>query len=77
MKFVVNKNKLIMKNKLLNILTIASVLTIIGFLMDGDVKEPNMTMRFVEFIIMLGITFIFISLVYFMFDFAKKSFLKA
>ena len=66
-----------MKKKLLNILTIAAILTTIGFLMDGDVKEPNMTMRFVEFILMLGITFTLISLVYLMFDYAKRSFLKA
>ena len=66
-----------MKKKLLNILTIAAVFTTIGFLMDGDAKEPSMTKRFVEFIIMLGITFTLISLVYLMFDYAKRSFLKA
>ena len=66
-----------MKKKLLNILTIAAILTTIGFLMDGDAKEPSMTMRFVEFILMLGITFTLISLVYLMFDYAKRSFLKA
>ena len=66
-----------MKNKLLNILTIAAILTTIGFLMDSDAKEPSVTMRFVEFIMMLVITFTMISLLYLIFDFAKRSFLKA
>ena len=32
----------------LNILIIAVALTIFGFLMDGDAKEPSTIMRFVE-----------------------------
>lgn len=66
-----------MKTKYLKILTIASVLSLIGLLLDGDTKEPNTLMRFVEFILMLGITFALISLLYFLFDFAKRNFIKA
>ncbi len=53
-----------MKRILLNILTAAAILTTIGFLMDGDIKEPNMLMRFVEFFGMMGIIFILISTFY-------------
>lgn len=66
-----------MKKILLNILTVATVLTTIGFIMDGDAKEPSMLMRFVEFFMMVGIVFTLISIVYFGFRFARKSFLKA
>ena len=66
-----------MKTKYLKILTIASVLSLIGLLLDNDTKEPNTIMRFVEFIMMLGITIALISLLYFMFDFAKRNFIKA
>ena len=41
----------------LNILIIAVALTIFGFLMDGDAKEPSTIMRFVEFFAMVGILF--------------------
>lgn len=54
-----------MKRIFLNILTVASILTTIGFLMDGDIKEPNMLMRFVEFFGLIGIVFILISTFYF------------
>ena len=66
-----------MKKTLLNILTFATVITTIGFIMDGDAKEPSMLMRFVEFFMMTAIFFTFISIVYFGFSFAKRSFLKA
>ena len=66
-----------MKKILLNILTVATVITTIGFIMDGDAKEPRMLMRFVEFFMMVGIVFTLISLVYFGISFARKSFLKA
>lgn len=39
-----------MKRKLLNILTVSSVITTLGFVMDGDQKEPSMLMRFIEFL---------------------------
>jgi len=54
-----------MKRKFLNILTLASVLTLIGFLMDGDAKEPSMLLRFTEFFGMVGITFLLITTLYF------------
>ena len=65
-----------MKKILLNILTVATVITTIGFIMDGDVKEPNMLMRFVEFFMMVGVVFTLISSVYFGISFARRSFLK-
>lgn len=62
-----------MKRKILNILAVASILTIAGFLMDGDAKDPSMAMRFTEFIGMLSIVFILISSVYFAAGFMYKS----
>ncbi len=66
-----------MKKRVLNILTIAFIVTTIGFIMDGDAKEPSMLMRFVEFVLMLGIVFILSSIVYSVFGYARKSFQKA
>ena len=66
-----------MKKTLLNILTVATVITMIGFIMDNDAKEPSMLMRFVEFFMMVGIVFTLLSIVYFGFRFARKSFLKS
>lgn len=66
-----------MKKTLLNILTVATVITMIGFIMDDDAKEPSMLMRFVEFFMMVGIVFTLLSIVYFGFRFARKSFLKS
>ncbi len=53
-----------MKRKTLNILTISAIITTIGFLMDGDMKEPSMTMRFTEFFAMMTILFLAISAIY-------------
>ncbi|MBO6186431.1 MAG: hypothetical protein J6O88_17370 [Chryseobacterium sp.] len=53
-----------MKRKLLNILTVSAIITTIGFLMDGDIKEPSMTMRFTEFFAMMTMIFLAISAVY-------------
>lgn len=66
-----------MKKTNLNILAVATLLTIVGFLMDGDIKEPSMLMRFVEFFMMTGILFTIISIFYRSFFFAKKRLLKA
>ena len=66
-----------MKKILLNILTVATVITTIGFIMDGEAKEPSMLMRFVEFFMMVGIVFTLLSMVYFGISFARRSFLKA
>lgn len=41
--------------------------------MDGDEKEPNLLMRFTEFILMTGIIFIIISAIYYTFKFVKRS----
>lgn len=53
-----------MKRKILNIFTISAIITTIGFLMDGDVKEPSMTMRFTEFFAMMTMLFLAISAIY-------------
>ena len=66
-----------MKKKILNILTIAFLITTIGFIADGDVIEPNVLMRFFEFFMMTGIVFTLICIIYFSYAFAKKNLLKA
>lgn len=66
-----------MKSKFSNILTAALIITTIGFLMDGDVKESSVIMRFVEFILMTGILFTLISIFYFSFNFVKRNLQKA
>jgi len=53
-----------MKRKTLNILTVSAIITTIGFLMDGDMKEPSMTMRFTEFFAMMTMLFLAISAIY-------------
>lgn len=53
-----------MKRKLLNILTLSAIITTIGFLMDGDIKEPSMAMRFTEFFAMMTMIFLAISAIY-------------
>lgn len=66
-----------MKKKILNILIVALAITTLGFIADGDVKEPNVLMRFLEFFMMTGIVFTLISIIYFGYAFAKKNLLKA
>ena len=66
-----------MKKNILTLLTIAFVITTIGFITDGDVKEPNVLMQFFEFFMMTGIVFTLISIIYFSYAFAKKNILKA
>ncbi len=66
-----------MKKNILNILTVALAITTVGFIADGDVKEPNVLMRFLEFFMMTGIVFTLISIIYFSYAFAKKNLLKA
>ena len=63
-----------MKKALLNILAIASVITTTGLLLDGDAKEPNVLMRFVEYIAMFSIIFILLSGSYFGIKWLKKQF---
>ena len=64
--------KLNMKMKFLNILILSIIVTIFGFLMDDDLKEPSTIMRFVEFFAMIGIVYIIISFIYFSFNFIKN-----
>ena len=66
-----------MKKNILTLLTIAFVITTIGFIADSDVKEPNVLMQFFEFFMMTGIVFTLISIMYFSYAFAKKNILKA
>jgi len=47
-------------------------ITIFGFLIDGDVKEPSTIMRFVEFIAMTAIIFILSFTLINVFTFTKK-----
>ena len=47
-----------MSKRNLNILFLSIGISIFGFLMDGDAKEPSTIMRFVEFFAMITIIFI-------------------
>lgn len=66
-----------MKKNILTLLTIAFVITTIGFIADSDVKEPNVLMQFFEFFMMTGIVFTLISIIYFSYAFTIKKILKA
>ncbi|MDT0295068.1 hypothetical protein ACFQ3R_05255 [Mesonia ostreae] len=61
-----------MKKSIINIFIISLSLTIIGFLMDSDPKEPSMLMRFVEFFGMIAMLSILISTIYFSTRFVYK-----
>lgn len=61
-----------MKKNLFKILILSSILTTLGFIMDGDPKEPSMLMRFVEFFAMVGTVFLLISIVYFLTTFTYR-----
>lgn len=66
-----------MKRKILNILAVSSIITTIGFLMDGDAKDPSMLMRFTEFFGMVGIVFILITTFYFATNFVYRNIQRA
>lgn len=55
-----------------NILLISVGITIFGFLLDSDVKEPSTIMRFVEFFAMTGIIFIISFSIYKLYSFTRK-----
>lgn len=59
----------------LTILYISIVITIFGILLDGDVKEPNTIMRFVEFFAMVGVIFVISFIVSHLFSFIKNKIL--
>ena len=46
-----------MKKSVINILALASVITTVVFLLDSDPIQPNVLMRFVEYVAMLTIVF--------------------
>ncbi len=54
-----------MKKTVINILALASVITTVGFLLDSDPIQPNVLMRFVEYVAMLTIVFTLLSGFYF------------
>lgn len=64
-----------MRKRLLNILILSIGVTIFGFLLDDDTKEPSTIMRFVEFFAMTAIIFTFITIINYLFNFTKKKFL--
>ena len=66
-----------MKRKLLNILTVSSIITTLGVVADGDPTEPSMLMRVVEFFAMIGIIFSLISIIYFTSTFIRKNIQRA
>lgn len=66
-----------MKRKLLNILTISSIITTLGLVMDEDPVEPSMLMRFVEFFAMIGIVSLLVSFFYFISTFIFKKIQRA
>lgn len=61
-----------MSKRNLTILMVSIGITIFGFLMDGDVKEPSTYMRFAEFFAMIGIVFIISFSVANLFSFTKN-----
>ena len=61
-----------MSKRNLNILKVSIGITIFGFLMDGDVKEPSKIMRFFEFFAMIGIIFIISFSITNLFNFTKN-----
>lgn len=65
-----------MKKRILNLLSIAFLITTMGFIVDGDVIKTSMKTRFIEFILMFGIISIFVSIIYFGIYFVKRSFQK-
>lgn len=65
-----------MKKRFLNILILSAIITTIGFLIDGDAKEPSMIMRFAEFFAMMAVFFLVISIIYFTINYLAKSFKK-
>jgi hypothetical protein len=66
-----------MKKRILNILSIAFIITTMGLIMDGDVVEITMSTRFIEFIFMFVVISILTSIIYFGINYAKRSFQKA
>ena len=51
MLYVIALNRIIMKKSVINILALASVITTVGFLLDSDPIQPNVLMRFVEYVV--------------------------
>lgn len=61
-----------MSKQNLNLLFVSIAITIFGFLIDGDAKEPSVIMRFVEFFLMVGIIFMLSFAVRSLFTFMKN-----
>lgn len=58
--------------KSVKILIIAFIISTIGYIMDGDPKEPLMISRFGEFLLMLSAAFILIYLGLFAYNVIRK-----
>lgn len=61
-----------MNTKNANILNLSIAITIFGFLLDSDVKEPSVIMRFIEFFAMIGIVFIITLIINALYNFTKN-----
>jgi len=57
-----------MKDKFLKILILSAIITTIGFVLDGDLVELSVIMRFIEYFAMLGIVFLLISTVFILYN---------
>lgn len=66
-----------MKNIFFKLFCAALLLTTIAYLMDGDTKEPNMTVRFAEFAGVLAIIYLIISILWFAAGFLLKKIRRA
>ena len=64
-----------MKKSLENILKVAFVISMIGLIMDSDVKEASMLFRFFEFMMMTATIFAVLSAIYYSFTLSKRYFL--
>ncbi len=60
------------KRKLFSILIFSIGITILGLLMDDDIKEPSTIIRFVEFFAMTGIIFVILTGVNYLINFVKN-----
>lgn len=61
-----------MKKTFFNVLAVASVITTAAFLLDADVKEPSVTIRFIEYTAMLGIVCIILAAATYTFRTARR-----
>ncbi len=63
-----------MKKLLFTILRAAFIISTIGLIMDSDVKEASISLRFFEFFMMTATIFILLFTIYFAANFVRRSF---